>query len=93
MRARRLGKFGPQGRLTVAHAWCDDRDGEISGRDPADGLSWEWLEHGERERGLKHSTLRDYRYLLRTHLPPAFGTRPRRVNVASGLQPAQSRLV
>src|SRR3954468_14755949 len=23
----------------------------------------EWLEHGERKRGLKHSTLTDYRYL------------------------------
>ena len=39
-------------------------------------LAWEWLEHGERKRGLKHSTLRDYRYLLRNHLIPAFGTRP-----------------
>ena len=36
----------------------------------------EWLEHGERKRGLKHSTLTDYRYLLRNHLLPAFGERP-----------------
>ena len=33
----------------------------------------EWLEHGERKRGLKHSTLKDYRYLINTHLLPAFG--------------------
>lgn len=37
-----------------------------------------WLEHGERKRGLKHSTLKDYRYLLRNHLLPAFGDRPLR---------------
>ena len=30
----------------------------------------------KRKRGLKHSTLKDYRYLLRNHLLPAFGTRP-----------------
>ena len=33
----------------------------------------EWLEHGQRKRGLKHSTLKDYRYLINTHLLPAFG--------------------
>jgi len=33
----------------------------------------EWLEHGERRRGLKYSTLKDYRYLINTHLLPAFG--------------------
>lgn len=37
-----------------------------------------WLEHGERKRGLKHSTLKDYRYLLRNNLLPAFGDRPLR---------------
>lgn len=39
-------------------------------------VAWDWLEHGERKRGLKHSTLKDYRYLLRNHLLPAFGERP-----------------
>ena len=42
-----------------------------------DGASWTWPQtrtlHGERKRGLKHGTLRDYRYTLRTHLLPAFG--------------------
>jgi Phage integrase, N-terminal SAM-like domain len=33
----------------------------------------DWMLHGERKRGLKHGTLRDYRYTLRTHLLPAFG--------------------
>jgi integrase len=33
----------------------------------------EWLEHGQRKRGLKHSTLKDYRYLINTHLLPTFG--------------------
>src|SRR3954471_23837973 len=41
-----------------------------------EAVAWDWLEHGERKRGLKHSTLRDYRYLLRNHLLPAFGERP-----------------
>jgi integrase len=41
-------------------------------------VAMEWLEHGERKRGLKHSTLKDYRYLLRNHLVPAFGDRPLR---------------
>ncbi|MEA2383556.1 MAG: hypothetical protein QOH72_3527 [Solirubrobacteraceae bacterium] len=41
-------------------------------------VAMEWLEHGERKRGLKHSTLKDYRYLLRNHLLPAFGDRPLR---------------
>jgi integrase len=41
-------------------------------------VAMEWLEHGERKRGLKHSTLKDYRYLLRSHLLPAFGDRPLR---------------
>jgi integrase len=41
-------------------------------------VAWEWLEHGERKRGLKHSTLKDYRYLIRNHLLPAFGDRPLR---------------
>jgi integrase len=33
----------------------------------------DWMLHGERKRGLKRGTLRDYRYTLRTHLLPAFG--------------------
>ena len=33
----------------------------------------EWLRHGEVERGLKRSTLNDYRILVRVHLKPAFG--------------------
>jgi integrase len=33
----------------------------------------EWLEHGERKRGLKYSTMKDYRYLINNHLLPAFG--------------------
>jgi hypothetical protein len=41
-------------------------------------VAMEWLEHGERKRGLKHSTLTDYRYLLRNHLLPAFGEQPLR---------------
>lgn len=46
-------------------------------RSPSFGaVAWDWLEHGERKRGLKPSTLRDYRYLLRNHLLPAFGERP-----------------
>jgi hypothetical protein len=35
----------------------------------------EWLEHGEKKRGLKYGTLRDYRYTLDRHLLPAFGER------------------
>jgi hypothetical protein len=41
-------------------------------------VATEWLEHGERKLGLKHSTLTDYRYLLRNHLLPAFGEQPLR---------------
>jgi hypothetical protein len=33
----------------------------------------EWLERGERKRRLKYSTLKDYRYLINTHLLPTFG--------------------
>lgn len=33
----------------------------------------DWMLHGERKRGLKRGTLRDYRYTLRTHLLPGFG--------------------
>ena len=33
----------------------------------------DWILHGERKRGLKRGTLRDYRYTLRAHLLPAFG--------------------
>lgn len=33
----------------------------------------EWLRHGEHERGLKPSTLRDYRSAVERHLLPAFG--------------------
>ena len=33
----------------------------------------EWLRHGESERGLKPSTLRDYRSAVERHLLPAFG--------------------
>jgi integrase len=36
-------------------------------------IAAEWLEHGERKRGLKYSTLKDYRYLINTHLLPTFG--------------------
>jgi len=36
-------------------------------------VATEWLEHGERKRGLKHSTLKDYRCLINTHLLPTFG--------------------
>jgi hypothetical protein len=39
-------------------------------------VAWEWLEHGKRKRGLEHSTLKDYRHLLRNHVLPAFGERP-----------------
>jgi integrase len=35
----------------------------------------DWLEHGEKKRGLKYGTLRDYRYTLNGHLLPAFGER------------------
>jgi hypothetical protein len=41
-------------------------------------VALDWLEHGERKRGLKHSTVKDYRYLLRNHLLPAFADRPLR---------------
>lgn len=34
----------------------------------------EWLRHGEQERQLKRSTLRDYRSAVERHLIPAFGT-------------------
>jgi integrase len=34
----------------------------------------EWLRHGEHERGLKRSTMGDYRSVVRKHLIPAFGT-------------------
>jgi integrase len=33
----------------------------------------DWMLHGERKRGLKRGTLRDYRYTLDGHLLPAFG--------------------
>jgi integrase len=33
----------------------------------------DWMVHGERKRGLKRSTLRDYRYTLDRHLLVAFG--------------------
>lgn len=33
----------------------------------------DWLRHGERKRGLKRSTLRDYRQVLDSYLLPAFG--------------------
>jgi integrase len=33
----------------------------------------DWLRHGERKRGLKRSTLRDYRQVLDAYLLPAFG--------------------
>jgi hypothetical protein len=33
----------------------------------------DWMLHGERKRGLKQGTLRDYRYTLDGHLLPAFG--------------------
>jgi integrase len=39
-------------------------------------VATEWLEHGERKRGLKDSTLKDHRYLINTHLLPAFGEHP-----------------
>jgi hypothetical protein len=45
-------------------------------------VAWQWLEHGERRRGLKVSTLKDYRYLIRNHLLPAFGERPLRAITA-----------
>jgi Phage integrase, N-terminal SAM-like domain len=41
-----------------------------------EAVAWEWLEDGERKRGLKDSTIKDYRYLPRNHLLPAFGERP-----------------
>src|SRR4051794_3963974 len=33
----------------------------------------DWMLHGERKRGLKRGTLRDYRYTVDGHLLPAFG--------------------
>jgi integrase len=36
----------------------------------------DWLRHGERKRGLKRSTLRDYRQVLDAYLLPAFGEVP-----------------
>ncbi len=36
-------------------------------------MAAEWLEHGERKRGLKRSTLKDYRYVVNGHLLPTFG--------------------
>jgi integrase len=36
----------------------------------------EWLRHGEHERGLKRSTMADYRSAVRAHLIPAFGRLP-----------------
>lgn len=38
--------------------------------------SAEWLRHAEIERGVKHSTLLDYKATVRTHLDPAFGAMP-----------------
>ncbi len=35
----------------------------------------EWIRHGENERDLKPSTMRDYRSALNLHLVPAFGNR------------------
>jgi len=34
----------------------------------------DWLRHGEHERGLKPSTIRDYKSAVHKHLIPAFGT-------------------
>ena len=36
----------------------------------------DWLRHGELKRGLKRSTLRDYRQVLDAYLLPAFGSLP-----------------
>src|SRR5579859_711206 len=36
----------------------------------------DWLRHGELKRGLKRSTLRDYRQVLDAYLLPAFGPQP-----------------
>lgn len=36
----------------------------------------DWLRHGELKRGLKRSTLRDYRQVLDAYLLPAFGAMP-----------------
>jgi Phage integrase, N-terminal SAM-like domain len=61
-------------------------------RGPAFGtVAWEWLEHGERKRGLKQSTLKDYRYLIRNHLLPAFGERPLRAITQREIERWQAR--
>src|SRR2546426_10537122 len=38
------------------------------------GLAEDWLDHGELKRGLKRSTLRDYRQVLDCYLLPELGS-------------------
>jgi integrase len=58
----------------------------------------EWLRHGEHERHLKPSTVRDYKSAVNAHLIPAFGPRQledvtaRAIEEWRGLQMAEGRL-
>lgn len=46
----------------------------------------DWLRHGEMKRGLKRSTLRDYRQVLDAYLLPAFGPLPVHEVTASAIE-------
>ena len=62
-------------RLQTIHAAapCAASGGRRAGGPRFTRVATEWLEPGQRKRGLKHSTLKDYRYLINTHLLPNFG--------------------
>src|SRR3954449_9594467 len=59
---------------------ADARRGQLVGRVrtgvPFSEAAEEWLRNGEHERGLKPSTLVDYRSTVSAHLVPAFGDLP-----------------
>jgi hypothetical protein len=50
-----------------------------------EAVAWEWMEHGERHRGLKRSTLREYEYLVRKGAASAgYGRAPASASASSG---------
>jgi len=53
----------------------------------------EWLRHGEHERGVKPSTLAEYRSTVRTHLVPAFGDRPLEQITTAEIEAWRSRFI
>ena len=67
-------------RLALDEILADARRGQLVGRArtgvPFREAAEEWLRHGEHERGLKPSTLVDYRSTVSAYLVPAFGDLP-----------------